>query len=97
MRKLFALIALSAIVLAVTPTADVLAAGSPVAEPVTDAPGDGGDEEEEPTNPGSSGGNEEGGNSGDKSPQTGNTLAFAYIALIGAAGVSLIAKKKLTE
>lgn len=91
MRKLIALFALLAIISAVAPTTNVLAAGSPVGEPVTEDPGDGngGTGEEEPTDPGS--------NTGDKSPQTGGSLAFAYIALVGAAGVSLIARKKITE
>lgn len=103
MRKLIALFALMAMISAVAPTTNVLAAGSPVGEPVTDAPDDGldgdddddgddgddGESDETPTKPGS--------NNGDKSPQTGGSLAFAYIALIGAAGVSLIAGKKITE
>lgn len=91
MRKLIALFALLAMITVIAPTTSVLAAGSPVGRPITDDPGEGngGTGEEKPTNPGS--------NIGDKSPHTGRSLTFAYIALVGASGVSLIAKKKITE
>lgn len=86
MRKFFAILALLALILTVAPATNVLAAGSPTAETITDGSGDG---DEKPTKPGS--------NTGDTSPQTGSDFSLVYIAIIGAAGIALVSGKKITE
>lgn len=112
MKKIIARLALLTMTLTFIPVATAFAAGSPIADILTDEEettintGKGGDDDDTPNGPdddsdnqntGNNGTDEEGSNKGDKSPQTGNDLAFVYIALIGAAGVALISKKKITE
>lgn len=86
MKKLFAIFALLTAIMTVTP-AVTYAAVSPIAE--TKNPNSGSNEETPTKVPG--------GNSDSKSPQTGSDVTTACVVLIGAAGITLIAKKKVFE
>lgn len=70
---------------AVSPTGDVI----PTAEENTTPGGGGGSGEETTSNPND--------NNSQTSPKTGANLALGFVAVISAAGVALVSKKKYSE
>lgn len=90
MKKSLAILAIAAFTFCVAPIT-TYAAGSPIAETKAQTPNNSGETQDSNLN-----GDDEH-NKDSKSPKTGSDVAVACVSLIGAAGISLFAKKKVTE